>query len=97
MKINSVRAGCNRPRPSETLRQRWGLTEWGDMQSGCVHVVLVVLWALGTVLECYCGSSWVVRSGGCCVDFRGIDAKKKQSSGGGGLSGVRQNTLSHLL
>ncbi|EGO82883.1 hypothetical protein XFEB_00215 [Xylella fastidiosa EB92.1] len=82
MKINSARAGCNRPRPSETLRQRWGLTEWGDMQRGCVHVVLVVLWALGTVLECYCGSSWVVRSGGCCVDFRGIDAKKKQSSGG---------------
>lgn len=51
------------------------------MQRGCVHVVLVVLWALGTVLECYCGSSWVVRSGGCCVDFRGIDAKKKQLSG----------------
>ncbi|MDS9988693.1 hypothetical protein RAC83_000036 [Xylella fastidiosa] len=45
------------------------------------HVALVVLWALGMVLECYCGSSWVVRSGGCCVDFRGIDAKKKQSSG----------------
>lgn len=74
-----------------------GVTEWGDMQSGCVHIVLVVLWALGTVLECYCGSSWVVMSGGCYVDFRGIDAKKKQSSGGGGLSGVRQNTLSHLL
>lgn len=40
MKINSARAGCNRPRPSETLRQRWGLTEWGDMQSGCVHISL---------------------------------------------------------
>ncbi|ARO69565.1 hypothetical protein B9J09_11665 [Xylella fastidiosa subsp. pauca] len=43
MKINSARAGCNRPRPSETLRQRWGLAEWDDMQRGGVHVVLVVL------------------------------------------------------